>query len=247
MPGSARTVLVTGAASGIGAAIAALLASRGMEVIVADESDRVKSVADRIGARVLEFDVSDESAVDAALAGIEKLDVLVNSAGIATETRIDDADLAVYRRTLDVNLTGAMLVTRACLPMLRRSSSARVLNIGSVQGFASAESVLAYSTAKAAIHGMTRSLAVDLAPDGILVNALAPGFIDTPMSVLADGTSEYDTDWFRSVYIEHGRIPLRRPASPDEVAAAAEFLVSEHNTYVTGAVLPVDGGLTATF
>ena len=94
---------------------------------------------------------------------------------------------------------------------------------------------------------MTRGLACDLADDGILVNALAPGFVDTPMALFSDGSSEYDSEWFRNIYVKHGRIPLRRPGRADEVAEAALFFCSSANSYVTGQILAVDGGMTATF
>ncbi|MFD1714930.1 SDR family NAD(P)-dependent oxidoreductase [Amnibacterium flavum] len=248
MSESPRTVLVTGAASGIGAAIARRLAAAGDRLVLADRDEvGLGALADELGASAHLVDVSDEQSVGALASRLDGLDVLVNSAGIATETSLDDADLDLYRRTIDVNLTGTVVVTRAVLPFLRESSTARVLNIGSVQGLQAQAGVYAYATSKGGVHNLTRALAVDLAPDGILVNALAPGFIDTPMAVLPDGGTEYETDWFASVYLEHGRLPLRRPGTPDEVAVAAEFLVSASNTYITGAVLPVDGGLAATF
>jgi NAD(P)-dependent dehydrogenase (short-subunit alcohol dehydrogenase family) len=106
---------------------------------------------------------------------------------------------------------------------------------------------LAYGASKGGLVNATRILACDLAPLGIRVNAVAPGFIDTPMARFPDGTSEHDTDWFRDIYIRWGRIPLRRPAPPEEVAGPILFLCSAAASYVTGHVLVVDGGLTATF
>lgn len=247
MPESPRTVLVTGAASGIGAAIARRLADAGDRLILCDRDEAgLSGLARDIDARWYVVDVSDERAVDDVMRHLDAVDVLVNSAGVATEGALDD-DIAAYRRTVEINLTGTVLVTRAVLPLLRRSKAPRVLNIGSIQGTAAHVGVFAYATSKGGVHSFTRALAVDLASDGVLVNALAPGFIDTPMAVLPDGSSEYQTPWFSEVYIEHGRLPLRRPGTADEVAVAAQFLVSAANTYVTGVVLPVDGGLGATF
>ena len=237
-----RTALVTGAASGIGAAIARRLVALDWRVVGLDVADATADGIEQVRA-----DITDESAVAAALTALPSLDAVVNAAGIATETRVDDGDLDVVRRTIEVNLLGALHVTRAALPLLRESPAPRVLHVGSIQGFRAGEASLGYAASKGALHNATRSMAIDLAADGILVNALAPGFIDTPMAVLGDGRTEYETDWFRSVYVDHGRIPLRRPGTADEVAAAAVFFVSAENTYVTGSILAVDGGLTAGF
>ncbi len=241
-----RVALVTGGAQGIGAAIGAHLASEGLRVVLADQDERVRVTADRIGAAAILMDVADPASI--AAAEIAQLDVLVNCAAIAPSSGLGDARLLDdFSRTLDVNVRGILAVVSAFLPQLRRSPSPRLLNIGSVQGFAAAAGSIAYATSKGAVNSLTQALAVDLADAGILVNALAPGFTDTAMALLPDGTSEYNTEWFRAVYVRHGRVPLRRPASAEEIAEAAGFLVSDRNTYVTGAILPVDGGLLATF
>lgn len=255
-----RTALVTGAASGIGAAIAARLTRSGHSVMLLDIDAqglerRISELAAAGGrASGIVADLADVGRPDVVAALVSRirehvstLDVLVNAAGIAETHPTADLDISSYRRVLDVNLDGMVALTIGLLPLLRDSSSARVLNIGSVQGQTSAVDTLAYATSKGGVHAFTRSLAVDLAADGILVNALAPGFVDTPMARLADGSTEFETGWFQDVYVRHGRIPLRRPAQPDEIAAAAEFFVSPDNTYVTGQVVAVDGGLGATF
>lgn len=255
-----RTALVTGAASGIGASIAARLARSGHSVVLLDVDssglDRRVSEITATGGRAtgIVADLAELQRPDAAAELVSRireraqtLDVLVNAAGIAETGSTADLDMASYRRVLGVNLDGMVALTVALLPLLRSSPSARVLNIGSVQGLTSAADTLAYATSKGGVHAFTRSLAVDLAADGILVNALAPGFVDTPMARLDDGSTEFETGWFQDVYVTRGRIPLRRPAQPDEVASVAEFFVSPDNTYVTGQVIAVDGGLGATF
>mgnify|MGYP004521901363 CR=1 FL=1 len=252
MSSPSRNALVTGAASGIGAAIAERLVRAGYAVALLDvAADEVRGRAGALGQPHIVADLADDVSVSAAVTRVPELlpslDVLVNAAGIGDARPTAELGLDEYRRVLAVNLDGMVALTLGLLPLLRASTAARVLNIGSVQGITSAADTLAYATSKGGVHAFTRSLAVDAAADGILVNALAPGFVETPMARLADGSTEYETDWFRTVYVEHGRVPLRRPAQPDEVAAVAEFFVSPLNTYVTGQIIPVDGGLGATF
>jgi 3-oxoacyl-[acyl-carrier protein] reductase len=241
-----RTALVTGAASGIGAAVARRWGATGARVILLDrDGDAAAAVAaDIADATVLVHDLSDPNVVPEIgreVADAGGLAVLVNAAGIVIESDDEHA----LTRTLAVNLKAAIRLTRQLRPQLRDADAPRVVNIGSVQAERAGSASVAYAASKGGLHAATRALAVDLAGDGILVNAIAPGFIDTPMARLADGTSEYETDWFRSVYVEHARIPLRRPGSAEEVAAAVEFLASASNTYITGTVLAVDGGLGA--
>ncbi|GAA0431808.1 SDR family NAD(P)-dependent oxidoreductase [Leifsonia naganoensis] len=239
-----RAALITGGAGGIGAAIAERLRAQGAAVWIADRDEAaVCETARRLGAIPLVLDVSSpESLNDAAARLPETLDVLVASAAVAGGPGLS---AETVRAVLDVNVAGVAAIVEAALPALRRSAAPRVLTIGSVQATRAGGGSPAYVASKGAVHALTRALAVDLALDGILVNALAPGFVDTAMALLPDGTSEYDTDWFQEVYVGHGGVPLRRPARPEEVAAAADFFLSPANTYVTGAVLAVDGGLTA--
>jgi NAD(P)-dependent dehydrogenase (short-subunit alcohol dehydrogenase family) len=174
------------------------------------------------------------------------LDILVNNAGIWRETPALQLDAADWHQVIAVNLTApVLLATLAACGMADRGYG-RIVNITSIHGRFAAESALAYAAAKAGLEQATRNLAVDLASDGILVNAVAPGFISTRLSVM-DGIHERDTDWFRRIYVENARLPLRRHAEPDEVAPSVAWLASEQNTYITGQVLGIDGGLSITF
>jgi NAD(P)-dependent dehydrogenase (short-subunit alcohol dehydrogenase family) len=257
MVSASRVALITGAASGIGAAVARRLARDGVAVICADiQQDGAQNVASSIRdaggqAEALALDITNDAQVAdverSIRAGFGRLDILVNNAGIGGEIEIADVDRATVRRVLSVNLEGAIALTLALRTMLIDSGTGRILNIASIQGFLGARNSLAYGASKGGLVNFTRGLACDLADDKILVNALAPGFVDTPMARFADGSTEYDTEWFRDIYVGGGRIPLRRPAAASEVAEAAVFFCSEANTYVTGQVLAVDGGLTATF
>ena len=130
--------------------------------------------------------------------------------------------------------------------MRKCAAGARILNIASVNGLRGSRDSLSYSTAKGGVVNLTRCLASELAADGINVNAIAPGFIRTRMSVLPDGSVEQETDWFNYIYVKHRRIPLAKGGVPDDIAGPALFFCSEDSRYVTGQILPVDGGMMST-
>jgi NAD(P)-dependent dehydrogenase (short-subunit alcohol dehydrogenase family) len=249
---NARCAVVTGAASGIGRAIALRLASDGNEVIATDiDRDGLEQtlavIESRSGTgRTVALDVADPGAIQSFVSAQGPFDVLVNNAAIGDSTPTRELSMDRIRRILDVNLYGAIELSLAALPALSASENPRILNIASIQGFVGTRNALAYATAKAGLLGFTRALAADAAIDGILVNALAPGFVDTPMAIV-DGRSEYDSALFRQVYVEHGGIPLRRPSTPTEQAEIAAFLCSPANTYITGQTIIADGGMTSTF
>jgi NAD(P)-dependent dehydrogenase (short-subunit alcohol dehydrogenase family) len=247
-PGS-RIALITGGARGIGRAIAQRLAADGMEVVVGD-IDPSAPIAD-VASTVLDIASSDSvnELVRDLTSRYGRLDILVNNAAILDATPTTQLDFQRYRHVLDINLDGAMRVTLAMLPLLRAADGTRhIVNIASIMGLRGSRDSLSYSTAKGGIVNMTRSLACDLGPEGIIVNAVAPGFIDTRMALLPDGSGhEHDTEWFREIYLNHGRIALGRAGTPQDVAGPVAFLCSDDARYVTGQVLLVDGGVSATF
>jgi NAD(P)-dependent dehydrogenase (short-subunit alcohol dehydrogenase family) len=253
-----RVAVVTGAGRGIGAAIARRLAAEDASVIIADidaePADGVASDIVRSGgnACAMPLDIADAGRVAAfALSLGEQFshcDILVNNAAMLDATPLDRLDMTRFRQVQAVNLEGALSLTLAMLPLLRRSQAGRILNIASIMGLRGSRDSVAYSTAKGGLVNLTRSLACDLGADGILVNAIAPGFIDTRMALLPDGSGhEHETEWFRDIYIKHRRIPLGRAGQPDDVAAASVFFCSDECRYVTGQILMVDGGVSATF
>jgi len=249
-----RFALVTGGARGIGAAIAADLADRGAQVMIADiDGDEAAQTAAAMraqGRRVTAFacDLTQEAQIDGLEAALPKLDILVNNAAILDATPIGALTRSRFEQVQQINQNAALWVTLAMLPQLRASSCGRVVNIASIMGLRGSADSVPYSVAKGGVVNMTRSLAVDLAADGILVNCICPGFIDTRMAMLPDGSGhEHDTDWFRDIYLKYGRIPLRRAAMPQDVARATAFFCGDDCAYVTGQILVVDGGLSATF
>lgn len=250
-----RIALVTGGARGIGAAIAQRLSDEGATVVVADiDEAQAKSFAAGIDNGFAHpVDIADTKSV-ARLAAVigEKygqLDILVNNAAVLDATPYASLTMQRYRKVLDINLNGALEVVFASVPLMRKSArGGRILNIASIMGVRGSRDSLAYSTAKGGIVNMTRCLACDLASDGITANAICPGFINTRMAELPDGSGhEHDTDWFKDIYLKYRRIPLARAGLPADIAGPAYFLCSDDSAYVTGQILLVDGGVSATF
>lgn len=228
--------LVTGGTRGVGVAIARDLRNAGMRVWVTGTSPEGHAPA---GCRYLACDFTETAQVENLCRTASKLgfDVLVNNAGINKIGPIEGYDPADFERILRVNLDAAFRLCRAVMPGMRRKRFGRVLNVTSVFGVVSREGRAAYSASKFGLFGMTRALALEYAPHGVLVNALAPGFVETDMtrSILgAKGMKEMAA-----------RVPMKRLAQPGEIARAARFLVGPDNTYLTGQQIVVDGGYTS--
>jgi len=242
-----RRALVTGGANGIGRAIVEVFAAEGATVAAVD----IETVPE-LGPKVVPFafDLGQTEQIETLVEDVEKaigpLDILVNNAGIFEPELAVDLTPKSYRRVLAVNLDAPVfLASRVARGMADRGYG-RIVNITSIHGRFGEELALSYDVAKGGLDQATRTLAIELSRYGVLVNAVAPGFVSTRMSVV-DGVNELDSDWFRTVYLQHGKLPLRRYAEPPEVAAQVAWLASDRNTYVTGHVLTVDGGVTVTF
>lgn len=252
-----RVAIVTGAARGIGLSAAGALGREGARVLLSDiDVETLDTAVSRLKGEGLEVmaypaDVTDRAAVagmaGAATARWGRLDILVNNAAIADATPFADLDPERWHEVLAVNLDSVLYCAQAAMPHLLRSPVASVINIASTQGLRGQPVAMAYATAKAGVVNLTRCMSVDFGPHGVRVNAIAPGYIDTRMAIQADGTHEHGADWFQDVFIKHGRLPLRRPGTVEDVAGPILFLASDDSRYVTGQILVVDGGLTATY
>jgi 3-oxoacyl-[acyl-carrier protein] reductase len=240
-----RTAIITGAGSGMGRATALLFAAEGTAVAVVDrDAAAAAAVAAECGggARAYALDVADGEAVARVVAQIAAdlggIDILVNNAGVSSFCALDDpAYEEVWTRALAVMLTAQQRMVRACLPFLRQSDAARIVNIASTEGLGATPGDTPYVAAKTGVIGLTRGLAVDLGPEGITVNCICPGPIRTAMT---DAVAEE-----HKVIFAKRRTALRRYGEPEEVAHITLSLVLPAASYITGAAIPVDGGLMA--
>jgi 3-oxoacyl-[acyl-carrier protein] reductase len=248
-----RVAVVTGAGQGIGEAIARRFAAEGARVVGLDRNaETVRKVCGALpGAVAHAVDVVDHAALGRVVAEtLEKfgrIDVLVNNAAICHYVPLVDMTLEQWRQMVAVDLEAyfalAQLVARA---MISKGGGGRIINVASTQAIACESTVGAYAAAKGGVLALTRCLAVELAANKILVNALVPGCIHTPMSFV-NGVDETTTELFQEWYVRRRKIPLGRPGEPEEVAGAALFLASDDSSYMTGQMLVIDGGLTITF
>jgi 3-oxoacyl-[acyl-carrier protein] reductase len=235
-----RSALITGAGSGIGAAVARAFARAGAAVLVTDVDEAAAAAtAKQIGAESFALDVRDRAAADAAAARAAELaggtlHILVNNAGAVAPAMFGDLAEEAFRRIVEIHLVGSFVVSQAALPYLPTDGTGRIINVTSAAGLTGTIGQANYGAAKAGVIGLTKSLAKELARRSITVNALAP-LAATPMTENIRGNEKLAAKTL-------ARIPLGRWAEPDEVAGAFVFFASDAASYITGQVLPVDGG-----
>ena len=252
-----KRVLITGAARGIGLAAATAMIDEGAEVVVTDiDSGELAQAKERLQGhgnrcRFMTLDVREQESVAEVVAALKDrwsgLDVLVNNAAVLDRSSTQNTDFTHWQSVLDTNLSSALRVTQTALPLLRKGTGASVINTTSTQAFFAQPQSVAYASAKGGLASLTRCMATDLGADGVRVNAVAPGFIDTRMALTENGDHEHADPDFKRFYLDSGRIPLRRAGTPGDCAGAYVFLASTMSAYITGQTIIVDGGLVATY
>jgi NAD(P)-dependent dehydrogenase (short-subunit alcohol dehydrogenase family) len=251
-----RIAIITGAGTGIGKAMSTLFCREGAAVVLAGVAGTpltaVASELTKAGGQAIAVscDVGRandvEQVVGETVAHFGGLDILINNAAISISKKLMELTPEDWDRVLNANLTGQFLMARAAASEMRKRSGGSIVNISSVQEKISEPQSLAYAASKGGVAQLTRSLAIELGPFNIAVNAISPGFVANTQLSLVDGVDETTTEKFKTFYINSGRIPLSRAGTADDVAAAALFFAARECTYITGANLVVDGGLTLT-
>lgn len=251
-----KVALVTGARGGIGRAIVARFLREGARVFAADLNRQGSLADDDASGEFVRLDVTQEAdaiaAMDLVSRDAGKLDILVNAAGIEIEKTIEDTTLDEWNRSFAVNVTGTFLTSKYALPLLRAATrsgaTASVINFGSYDGFIADPGLAAYCATKGAVHALTRAMACDHGPEGIRVNAVCPGYIDTPMLqsfFTGDGSGAGGKtigDLQQAVRDVH---PMRRYGTPEDIANLVNWLASDEARYASGQLWVLDGGLTA--
>jgi NAD(P)-dependent dehydrogenase (short-subunit alcohol dehydrogenase family) len=247
-----KTCLITGGGTGIGRATAIRFIEEGASVWIAGvDLDSLRQTAGEIGANCVwrPCDVTKQEQIQQVIDEIPRLDVLVSNAAISNSIELLSDPLARWREMVEVNMWGGVLACRAAgQKMIRQGEGGRIVIISSILSGLAEPGSTHYAMAKTALNQLGRQLAVEWAEHGILVNVIAPGCVQTPMSYVS-GSNEFESEWFKEFFInpKRPRLPLMRPARPEEIAEGVLFFANPRNSYCTGTVLVIDGGLTIKF
>ena len=243
-----KVALVSGAARGIGAATAKLLAQEGAAVVLGDvlETEGRQTAAGIVAAggraTFMPLDVtradSWQQVIAAAVAAYGKLDVLVNNAGISGRAAVGETDVETWERVMEINGKGVFLGTKLAIPELRKAGGGSIINISSIYGIVGSETSAAYHASKGAVRIFTKAAAIQYAAEGIRVNSVHPGFVDSPMTAANHALPEVHN-------LRISRTPLGRMGTPEDIAAGILYLASDESAFVTGSELVIDGGMTA--
>ena len=244
-----KVAFVSGGARGMGAAEAKMFAREGAKVVIGDvlddEGRKTEAEINELGGECLfvHLDVSSEeswtSAVAETVSRFGKLNILVNNAGVVSRVKLEDISVAEWDRVMDINAKGVFLGTKAAIPEMRKAGGGSIINISSISGIAGQSYVAAaYNASKGAVRIFTKSAAIQYASEGIRVNSVHPGPIDTPMTAVRQGDAEARAE-------SSARIPIGRTGIPDDVAYGVLYLASDESSFVTGSELVIDGGYLA--
>lgn len=237
-----KKILVTGGTKGIGASIAALFSQNEGEVYVTGTSDesfkRLQESFPEINVKFLIANFSDLTQFKLFLAEIEKLnfDIVINNAGVNKINTLEDIELEEWQQIQDINVRAPFLISKSVIKSMRNKKWGRIINIASIFGVVTKEKRLSYTSSKSALIGMTKTMALDLATDNILVNAVSPGFIDTELTRKILGT-----DGIKEIV---DKVPMKKLGTPNDIANFILFLASDQNTFMTGQNIIIDGGFT---
>jgi NAD(P)-dependent dehydrogenase (short-subunit alcohol dehydrogenase family) len=252
-----KSAVITGGATGVGYAAAQRFAEEGAKVAIIGRRKDVGEEAEKrlqglgLEVRFIQGDVSDEDSVRSFINQAAEfhgcVDILVNNAAMFYPLRFLGAERKEWRKVFDVILDGAYYCSQeAAQHMVSQGIQGHIINVSSINAYRVLEDSSHYNSAKGALDQLTRCMAMELICQGIRVNGVSLGFIETPMSII-DGENELETDWFQSIYVERKKIPQQRAGQPEEVAGVIAFLASADSSYLCGAMIPVDGGLSNTF
>ncbi len=242
-----HVVLITGGASGMGAATARAFAAEGAKVAIVDRNKQgAQQIASEIGAVVLAGDVSSSAfcnqVVESVVERFGRLDVLVNAAGVILRDDALGTSDEQWQHVMNVNVNSVFYLSRAAIPAMKAQGKGAIVNFGSIWGEVGAAGVLAYCASKGAVHQITRAMALDQALDGIRINAVCPGEVNTPMLASGRDKPPSPEDLQR---MADATIPMKRLAEPEEIAQVVLFLASDAASYMTGSLVTVDAGYTA--